>query len=322
MKNMVRFSSALVLALAVTACSDDEDSSPTTGTASNQPAAGSGGSANAGAAGSAGAPSTSTGGSSAEAPDDDIDLQPGDGDDDNAGGNTPPSAADAGAGASDDGGAPPAPAPADAGGDEDTSMSFFVTSRGGPDGGNFGGLEGADALCTTLASAVSPALGAKTWRAYLSTSTVNARDRIGTGPWRNANGVIIGTSVEQLHDQTPGMVNTPTGAASEETYPLNDSSIALDETGAEVPNNPVLHDILTGSNLDGTVSATGTCSDWTSTTGNTRNGHSNRTGGGENISSWNSAHDTGCGADTGQNFNAGTVTAGGGRGSIYCFAAD
>ena len=313
--NIVRFSSALVLALAVSACSDDEDSNPTTGTASNQPAAGSGGSsgsANAGTAGSAGAP-VGAGGASAEGPDDDIDLQPGDGDDDdNAGGNASPSAD---AGAPDDGGTPPAPAPGDAGGDEDTSMSFFVTSRGGADGGNFGGLEGADALCTTLAAAVSPELGAKTWRAYLSTSTVNARDRIGTGPWRNANGVIIGTSVDQIHDQAPG-------GASEATYPLNDSSVPLDETGAEVPNNPVLHDILTGSNSDGTVSASGTCSDWTSTTGTTRNGHSNRAGGGDSPSSWNSSHDTGCGADPGQNFADGTVTAGGGRGSIYCFAAD
>lgn len=325
--NIVRFSSALVLVLAATACSDDEDSNPTTGTASNQPAAGSGGtsgsggSANASAAGSAGAPAGANGGSSAEAPDDDIDLQPGDGDDDNGGngGNQGPNAADAGA--ADDGGAP-APATGDAGGDEDTSMSFFVTSVGGPDGGNFGGIEGADELCTTLAAAVSPELGAKTWRAYLSTTTENARDRIGDGPWFNAAGVLVGTDVDQIHDQTPGMVNTPTGAASEETYPLNDSSIALDETGAEVPNNPVLHDILTGSNLDGTVSATGTCSDWTSTTGRTVNGHSNRAGGGDNQSSWNSAHETGCGADVGQNFDDTTVTEGGGRGSVYCFAAD
>lgn len=322
--NIVRFTSALVLVLAATACSDDEDSTPTTGTASNQPSAGNGGSAgsaggaNASTAGNAGAPATANGGSSAEGPDDDIDLQPGDGDDDNGNaGNGAPTA---------DAGAPDADAPAvgdAAAAGVDPSMSFFVTSRGGPDGGNLGGLEGADALCTTLASAVSSALGAKTWRAYLSTSTVNARDRIGAGPWRNARGAVIGNNVDQIHDQTPGAVMGPTGAASEQTYPLNDSSVPLDETGAEVPSNPVLHDILTGSNLDGTVSDSGTCSDWTSTTGTTRNGHSNRAGGGDNPSSWNSAHDTSCGPVTpGQNFEAGTVSQGGGRGSIYCFAAD
>jgi hypothetical protein len=86
----------------------------------------------------------------------------------------------------------------------------------------------------------------------------------------------------------------------------------------------VLHDILTGSNLDGTVSPSGTCNDWTSNTGTTRNGHSNRAGGGQNPSSWNSAHDTGCAEPNppGSNFQMGTVSQGGGIGAIYCFAAD
>jgi hypothetical protein len=199
-----------------------------------------------------------------------------------------------------------------------SNMSFFVTSRGSGNGGNFGGIAGADALCKTLATAANPALGNKTWRAYLSTSTENARDRIGSGPWRNFAGKIIANSVADLHDQAAG-------GASEGGYPLADINTALDETGATVPSAQptVLHDILTGSNLDGTVSASGTCSDWTSATGTTRNGHSNRAGGGQNPSSWNSAHDTGCGEPTaGMNFEMGTVSQGGGRGSIYCFATD
>jgi len=208
-------------------------------------------------------------------------------------------------------------------------MSFFVTSRGAGDGGNFGGIDGADAFCTTLATAADPTLAAKTWHAYLSTSTVDARDRIGTGPWRNFAGVIIANSVEQLHAQTPGNVNvmtTPsTGAASETTWPLNNLNIPLDETGAVVPSGQpnVLHDILTGSNIDGTVSATGTCSDWASNTGRTANGHSNRAGGGTNNTSWNFSHTTGCGQNApGTNFEDETVSEGGGRGSIYCFAID
>ena len=113
------------------------------------------------------------------------------------------------------------------------------------------------------------------------------------------------------------------GGASEANFPLNDYATALLENGTELPAQPVTHDILTGSNLDGTVSASGTCSDWTSTTGTTRNGHSNRAGGGQNPSSWNSSHDTGCGVpDPGANFQQGTVSQGGGIGAIYCFAAD
>lgn len=195
-------------------------------------------------------------------------------------------------------------------------MSFFLASRGGPNGGNFGGIAGADALCQTLAAAANPAVAGKTWRAYLSTSTEDARDRIGTGPWRNAAGVIIANNVQQLHDQAAG-------GTSEQTWPLNDFSIALREDGSQLPAQPVTHDILTGSNQDGTVSASGTCTDWTAITGTTRNGHSNRQGGGQAPTSWNSSHDTGCGpAVAGQNFQQGTVTQGGGIGAIYCFAAD
>ena len=317
--NMVRFTSTLVLVLAATACSDDEDSTPTTGTASNQPAAGNGGSAgsaNTSTAGNAGASATSNGGSSAEAPDDDIDLQPGDGDDDNGNGNAgngAPSTTDAGA--PGDAGAP-APAPGDAGDAPDTSTSFFVTSVGGPDGGNFGGIEGADALCQSLAAAVSPALGAKTWRAYLSTTNENARDRIGDGPWFNAAGVLVATDVDQLTDQGPG-------GSLDQTWAPGDASIALDELGNPVPAGGaggVQHDILTGTLADGTLAPNLTCGDWTLATGTVQVGHSNRAGGGDDPASWSSAHaNVGCAPLTAPAPNVGS---GGGRGSVYCFAAN
>jgi hypothetical protein len=195
------------------------------------------------------------------------------------------------------------------------SMSFFVTSRGGENGGNLGGLDGADALCTTLASAVSATLGAKTWHAYLSVAgatPVNARERIGQGPWRNANGVVIANDLTQLHDQSAtGSLNS--------TWPLGDASIPLDEQGNQVPNSPVLHDILTGTNAEGNASGAD-CSGWTSTSGTATNGHSNRTGGGVR-ESWTSAHTIGCGPFT-SNFQGGTVSQGGGRGSFYCFAVE
>jgi hypothetical protein len=200
----------------------------------------------------------------------------------------------------------------------DTSMTFFVTSRGMGNGGNFGGITGADAFCKMLAGTVSAAIGNQTWHAYLSTSTANARDRIGKGPWHNHAGVLVANDVTQLHDQ--GM-----GGTLDTTWANGDASIALDETGMPVPAAmpTVLHDILTGSNLDGTVSAAGTCSDWTASTGMTQNGHANRGGGGMNPNSWNSAHATGCGEPTaGMNFQMGTVSQGGGRGSIYCFVAN
>jgi hypothetical protein len=302
-----RLTSSLILVLAAAACSDSEDSSPATSTNPNQPGsnAGSGGSGPAGAAGAGGtgASAAGSGGSGSEAtPNPSL----------NQGGTaaTDPGSGNAGAAGT---GLPPT---GDAGAPAADSMSFFLASRGSGDGGNFGGIAGADALCETLATAADPALAAKTWRAYLSTSTENARDRIGAGPWRNAAGAIIANDVAELHDQAAG-------GDSEENYPLNDFNTALREDGTPLPAQPVVHDILTGSNLDGTVSASGTCSDWTANTGTTRNGHSNRAGGGQNPSSWNSAHDTGCAEpDPGSNFQQGTVSQGGGIGAIYCFAAD
>jgi hypothetical protein len=291
----------LCLAVLANACSDDKDDQ---GTAPLTPQGGSGGAAGAGAGGSGGSSGAGTAGSgNGEG------AQPsgiaGSGQEPSNGG---------GGGDEPEGDAGVTPPSGDAGGD--ASMSFFVTSVGGPNGGNFGGLDGADAFCDQLATAASPALGAKTWRAYLSTSTVDARDRIGTGPWRNFNGVIVANDVTQLHDQAAG-------GTLEQTFALGNADIALDETGAQVPfagQGTVLHDILTGSNLDGTANAN-TCSDWTATTGQAQNGHSNRGGGGQNPTSWNSAHATGCAPATGNN-QQGTVSQGGGRGSIYCFAID
>jgi hypothetical protein len=189
-------------------------------------------------------------------------------------------------------------------------MSFFVTSRGLGDGGNLGGLAGADAFCTTLAAAVDPALSNKTWHAYLSTSMVNARDRIGNGPWRNASGDIIANNLVDLHDQAAG-------GALDATWPVNDFTVPLDETGAQVPQN--VHDILTGSQQDGTLATGQTCNDWTSnsTTGTAQIGHLNRAGLNGQPPSWNSVHTVGCAPLTAPAPNVGS---GGGRGSIYCFA--
>ena len=229
------------------------------------------------------------------------------------------STADASAGSQADG-SPGPQADASPGSQADASamdsMNFFVTSRGAGGGGELGGLDGADAFCGSLAGAVSPALGAKTWHAYLSTSTVNARDRIGTGPWTNAAGVVIASTLEQLHDQLPD------DAALNATWPIGTYSIALDEQGMEVPADPLAHDILTGSSTDGTVEADATCNDWTSqeTTDIAQVGHSNRDGGGRDPS-WNATHTVGCAEPTpGMDFEDGTVSSGGGRGSIYCFA--
>jgi hypothetical protein len=189
--------------------------------------------------------------------------------------------------------------------------SFFITSTGGPFGGDFrragdtDGLAGADEFCRTKAIAAIAGASAQTWRAYLSTATVNARDRIGAGPWFNVNGALIANSITELHDPALNKIDKTTG---------------LDETGAVVPgrgDTPNQHDILTGSNADGTASAN-TCSNWSSQQPNGVSavvGHHDRNGGGADPMSWSSAHATaGC--------SAGAFVSTGGRGSIYCFAAD
>lgn len=187
---------------------------------------------------------------------------------------------------------------------QDTSMSFFVTSAGPGDGANLGGLDGADAQCQTLADAAGA--GGKTWRAYLSTSSVNARDRIGDGPWHNAKGEPIANTVDELHSDANKL--------SKQT--------ALTEKGDPVKgrgDTPNEHDILTGSNADGTVAAGMTCEDWTSNASTSKAfvGHHDRIGLKDDApsKSWNASHPSrGCSADD--------LPKSGGAGYFYCFAAD
>ncbi len=187
-------------------------------------------------------------------------------------------------------------------------MSFFITSVGPGKGADLGGLEGADAWCRKLAEAA----GSKglTWHAYLSTlpaggkAGVNARDRIGKGPWYNAKGVKVADDVADLHSDNNKL--------SKENS-LTEKGDAVNGRG----DTPNMHDIITGTNLDGTA-YTGdgytNCDNWTSSgQGSVRVGHHDRTGGGQNPSSWNSAHNSrGCG----QQDLVGT----GGNGLFYCFA--
>ena len=178
-------------------------------------------------------------------------------------------------------------------------MSFFLTSSGSGEGGDLGGLEGADAICQNLAE--SAGHGNRTWRAYLSTqgaNAVDARDRIGPGPWFNANGAQIAANVDALHS-TSNRLSVFT---------------ALDERGNRIPGSgysPNRHDILTGTQPDGTAYPPGedmTCSNWTSSSddGTARVGH-------HDYAAWNSTHDSrGCSQQ-------GLVSTGG-DGLFYCFA--
>jgi hypothetical protein len=188
-------------------------------------------------------------------------------------------------------------------------MSFFITSVGGGDGANLGGLAGADAHCQMLASAAGA--GNRTWHAYLSAAAagsqpaVNARDRIGRGPWYNAKGVKVADSVADLHSD-----NNMLGKENS----LNEKGGVVNGRG-DTPNT---HDMLTGSNMDGTL-ATGaadtTCGNWTSnaSTGSALLGHFDKQGGGQNPNSWNSAHaSSGCSQPN--------LVATGGAGLYYCFA--
>lgn len=192
---------------------------------------------------------------------------------------------------------------------QDPGMSFFITSAGPGDGANLGGLKGADAHCQKLAAAAGA--GNRTWHAYLSTSAsgneaaVNARDRIGKGPWRNAKGVQIAQDVADLHSENNKL--------TKETQ-LTEKGEVVNGRG-DTPNK---HDILTGSQLDGTAFAADagdkTCRNWTSNgEGSAQVGHHDRQGGGQNPTSWNSAHGSkGCS----QQDLRGT----GGDGLFYCFA--
>lgn len=188
-----------------------------------------------------------------------------------------------------------------------TSLSFFITSRNPGQGANLGGLAGADRLCQDLATAAGA--GGRQWRAYLSTTGpngVHARDRIGTGPWYNAKGVKVAESVADLHSDSNRL---------SKDHSLTEKGDVLNGRG----DQPNMHDVLTGSNLDGTASTGAgdtTCANWTSSDGggSATVGHHDRQGGGTNPTSWNSAHASkGCSLDN--------LRATGGDGRFYCFAA-
>jgi hypothetical protein len=200
-----------------------------------------------------------------------------------------------------------------AGGDSsEPSLSFFVTSVGsGAKGGDLGGLAGADETCQTLAAAVGA--GDRVWRAYLSTSTEEARDRIGTGPWYNVRLQEVAPDVETLH--TEGIDRLEWGADDP-----NEEGLVIDENGGYVPLAD--HDIITGSTMEGRVLEGKTCLDWTSSSDEdvAQIGHSDFPPegveiGGPDRFSWNSAHDTtGCTEDG--------LAERQGAGRFYCFAAD
>ena len=179
-------------------------------------------------------------------------------------------------------------------------MTFFITSQGPGDGANLGGLAGADAHCQMLAA--DAGISDRTWRAYLSTqgpNDVNARVRIGAGPWHNARGALIGNNVDELHGLG---------------HRFNSMSI-LDQQGRMIPGGgfaPNRHDILTGSTVEGTAYPAEedmTCGNWISgTEGKARVGHHDR-------ANWLSAHDSrGCTQDQ--------LRASGGDGLFYCFATN
>lgn len=195
---------------------------------------------------------------------------------------------------------------------EPEPMGFFITSVGPGNGGDLGGLEGADAHCQSLAEAVGA--GDRTWRAYLSTQAtgdqpaVNARDRIGDGPWANADGLRIASDVDNLHYDNANI-----------RY-----EHALNERGERVNSgasgdSPSMHDILTGSSLDGTAFPPGedrTCSNWTSSgEGSAMLGHHDRFSFTTPGSPWNTAHPSrGCSQED--------LVGTGGNGLFYCFASE
>ena len=181
-------------------------------------------------------------------------------------------------------------------------MTFFITSTNPGKGADLGGLAGADAHCAALAKAAG-APATRVWRAYLSAEGTNAKDRIGSGPWFNAKGVQVAASVADLHSDNNKL--------SKENS-LNEKGEVNNGRG-DTPNR---HDILTGSNLDGTAAAA-TCNNWTNGAqggGGAQVGHHDRQGGGQNPTSWNSAHATpGCSIEE--------LRKVGGEGFFYCFAA-
>ena len=188
-------------------------------------------------------------------------------------------------------------------------MTFFVSSKPGPDGANLGGLEGADKHCQTLAAVAGA--GGKSWKAYLSTQgagAVNARDRIGKGPWKNAKGMQIAADLDELHKDAKLSIDN-----------------ALTEGGRKIAGagfNNNNHDILTGSDMEGRAMAGDkdfTCGNWTKggADGSAIVGHSDRMGLRDDVPShsWNSSHPTrGC--------NMPALLSTGGGGLLYCFASN
>lgn len=194
----------------------------------------------------------------------------------------------------------------------ENKMTFFVTSKNPGQGANFGGLSGADNYCKSLAQNVGR--GDLNWKAYLSTQAnrttlaINAKDRIGKGPWHNAKGALIAKDLTELH-QTGGMLNKQTA--------LDENGNLVSGRGDEVN----LHDILTGGNMDGTASTTvsdTTCSNWTSGgAGSAIVGHHDRVGLNDSLAmkSWNSSHlSRGCSLEN--------LKSTGGGGLLYCFVAN
>jgi hypothetical protein len=189
-------------------------------------------------------------------------------------------------------------------------MSFFVTSANPGKGGDLGGLDGADGYCASLAKAAGATK--TTWRAYLSTTGaqgeagINARDRIGSGPWQNAKGVVVASSVDELHSDKNNL--TKDTALSEKGEPVKGRG-----------DEPNMHDILTGSDPDGMYSTAGgdtTCKNWTSSgEGSAIVGHHDRVGlkPTRHMMSWNSSHGSaGCSNEA--------FVKTGGAGLFYCFA--
>ncbi len=183
-------------------------------------------------------------------------------------------------------------------------MSFFITSVGLGDGANLGGLAGADAHCKALATEVG--VGEKECAAASGEmAAVNARDRIGSGPWMNAHGVVVANDVDELHSDDNNL--------TKETS-VSESGAVINGRG----DDPNRHDIITGTQLDGTAFADDgedhTCSNWTSNgEGSAQVGHHDRTGGGANPTSWHSAHGSrGCSQTD--------LQGSGGDGLFYCFA--
>jgi hypothetical protein len=177
-----------------------------------------------------------------------------------------------------------------------TPMGFFVTSTPVGDGANLGGLQGADAHCQKLAAASGqPGAGDRVWHAYLSTQgpgAVNARDRIGSGPWANSRGGVVARDVAHLHGDTVELAQM--GSNLTKTTALTEKQTMVLGAGDMGPDGKPLnqHDILTGSTSAGNAFPAGedkTCNNWTSnSTGSAQVGHFDRTGGGN--ASWNSAH--------------------------------